>query len=117
MALVLAHEVLEDGITVLRITGGSLDAPGTMSVEDAFQYLVRQQTAPVIVDLSGLDYMSSYGLRMLLKGAKAMHDAGSSLHLAAPNTKIMQVITISGYDTMFPVHESVTDALDLLRQP
>jgi anti-anti-sigma factor len=51
---------------------GTLDAPGTMTVEREFQSWLAERAGQVIVELSKVDYLSSYGLRMLLTGAKAM---------------------------------------------
>jgi anti-anti-sigma factor len=57
---------------------GTLDAPGTMTVEREFQTWLEGRTGQVIVELSEVDYMSSYGLRMLLSAAKTMRQAGGS---------------------------------------
>lgn len=112
MGIGLSHEVLSNGIAKITLTGGtSLDAPSTMAIENEFQALLLSEGGTVIVDLSQLDYMSSYGLRMLLTGAKNLHNGGGALHLASANENIMQIITVAGYDTMFPVHDSVEDAL------
>jgi anti-sigma B factor antagonist len=61
--------------------------------------------------MSGLDYMSSYGLRMILMSAKTLHDRGGGLYLAAPTNRVLEVIKVAGYDTMFPVYETVADAI------
>lgn len=110
MAVQFDEEFMENGL--LRISlSGSLDAPGAMGVEEQFQARLLEQGGNVIVDLKKLEYMSSYGLRMLLMAAKALHDKGGGLHLAAPNSHVMDVIRIAGYDTMFPVYETVDDAV------
>ena len=72
---------------------------------------LKERGGNVILDMSGLDYMSSYGLRMILMSAKALHDKGGGLYLAAPTSRVMEVIKVAGYDTMFPVYESVAEAI------
>jgi stage II sporulation protein AA (anti-sigma F factor antagonist) len=94
---------------------GTLDAPNTMTIEDSFRArLLDLGARQVIVDLSSVDYMSSYGLRMLLIGAKTLSNQGGALHLAGPNPNVMAVIRLAGYDTMFPVYETVEEAILLL---
>jgi anti-anti-sigma factor len=55
--------------------------------------------------------MSSYGLRMILMSAKTLHDKGGGLYLAAPTNRVLEVIKVAGYDTMFPVYETVDEAV------
>jgi anti-sigma B factor antagonist len=110
MSVSFYDEVLEQGLHKISLVG-TLDAPGTMTIEEDFKdYLLNLGTL-VIVDLSGVDYMSSYGLRMFLMTAKALHSAGGELHLAGANENVMQIIRVAGYDTMFPVYESVEEAI------
>ncbi len=110
MGVKLAEEFMNNGLLKISL-GGSLDAPGAMGIEEQFQNRLKEQGGSVIVDLSGLEYMSSYGLRMLLMAAKALHDQGGALMLAAPKTHVMDVIRVAGYDTMFPVYQTVDEAL------
>ena len=110
MAVKLAVKSVDNGVSIF-ILSGTLDAPGTIDVEGEFQNLLREKGGKIIVDLSGLDYMSSYGLRMLLLGAKRLAEAGGEMHLAAPKPRVMELIKLAGYDTIFPVHTALDDAL------
>jgi anti-anti-sigma factor len=110
MGTTYAEEVLEDDLRKVTIKG-HLDAPNTMAIEEGLRALLGRRGDQVIVDLSGVEYMSSYGLRMLMLCAKALAQAGGSLHLAAAQARVMDLITLAGYDTLFPVHETVEDAL------
>ncbi|MFZ5720580.1 MAG: STAS domain-containing protein [Pseudomonadota bacterium] len=58
--------------------------------------------APLFIDLSGLDYMSSRGLRAL---TVARREAGESvtITLAAPNARMREILAISRYDKLFAV--------------
>jgi anti-anti-sigma factor len=104
------EEMLEGGLMKIALTG-SLDAPGAMAIEDQFKERLKERGGNIILDMSGLDYMSSYGLRMILMSAKTLHDKGGGLYLAAPTSRVMEVIKVAGYDTMFPVYESVAEAI------
>ncbi len=110
MTVTMTEEHLESGLRKLALTG-TLDAPGTMSIENEFQARIAELRDQVIIDLSGVDFMSSYGLRMFLIGAKEAHTKGGALYLAGPNQNVHQVIQMAGYDTMFPVYESVEEAI------
>ncbi len=115
MSVTIAEETLEGGLHKVSLAG-TLDAPGTMSIEEDFKARLIAIGGRVLVDLSGVEYMSSYGLRMFLVSAKALHTAGGELCLAAPNRTVMQIIQMAGYDTMFPVYETIEEALLYLGQ-
>jgi anti-anti-sigma factor len=61
---------------------------------------------PLVLDLSGLDYMTSKGLRALTMAKK---EAGGaiSISLAAPNQTMRRILSISRYDMLFPVIDDV----------
>jgi anti-anti-sigma factor len=62
--------------------------------------------APLILDLSGLEYMSSRGLRAL---TIARREAGetTAITLAAPNDRMREIFAISRYDKLFKIVDSV----------
>ena len=62
--------------------------------------------APLVIDLSGLEYMTSKGLRALTL-AKNEARGATTIHLAAPNATMRRILTISRYDMLFPVVDSV----------
>lgn len=110
MAVKFYEETIKPGLHLISLDG-TLDAPGTMSIEDMFRDHLLGLGGAMVVNLAGVDYMSSYGLRMFLITAKALINAGGQLYLAGPKDSVMQVIHLSGYDTMFPVYKSVEEAL------
>ena len=66
----------------------------------------RADDAPLIIDLSGLDYMSSRGLRAL---SMAKREAGEAvaITLAAPNARMREILAISRYDKLFTVTDDM----------
>jgi anti-sigma B factor antagonist len=110
MAVNFYEETIRPGLHLISLDG-TLDAPGTMQIEDVFRDHLLGLGGMMLVNMQGVDYMSSYGLRMLLVTAKALMNAGGQLHLAGANDSVMQVIHLAGYDTMFPVYASVDEAL------
>ncbi len=65
----------------------------------------------VVLDLAGTRYMSSVGLRVIMKAAQAGRQLDVTLALAGPNEDMREIIQISRFDKIFPVHDSVAAAL------
>ena len=109
MTTTLSYQDLLDDLYLFSVHG-DLDAPGGLAVKGDLEAHVAANPARCIIDLSDVNYMSSYGLRVLLLVGKILQEGGGELHLAAPNERVMDVLTISGYSTLFPVHETLDDA-------
>ncbi len=63
----------------------------------------------LVVDFSGLDYMSSRGLRVL---NLAKREAGEAVTivLAAPNSRMREILEISRYHLLFKIADDVGSA-------
>jgi anti-anti-sigma factor len=64
----------------------------------------------LVLDLSGLEYMSSRGLRALTLAQRTGKDIGVEITLAAPNERMREILAISRYDKVFRVVESLDAA-------
>ncbi|GAA4919088.1 STAS domain-containing protein [Nonomuraea thailandensis] len=107
--LTLAHQHLH-GVTVIAVTG-EMDATNRADLET---YLREAQAAPakrLVFDLSGVPFMDSSGLHVLLKCATDCLKAGGAVHLAAVQPLPARLFEITGVVAHIPVHERVEDAV------
>ena len=63
----------------------------------------------MVIDLAGLEYMSSRGLRALTVAKRRADAAGIGITLAAPNQVMREILAISRYDKLFPVKDTVAE--------
>jgi anti-anti-sigma factor len=82
---------------------GRLDAVTSGAVEKELLGLLAGPAQSVDLDVSGLDYISSAGLRVLLVAAKAAKAKGGVLTVRGPKPTILEVIKISGFDRILDV--------------
>ncbi len=71
--------------------------------------------AAVLVDLSGVDYVSSAGLRALMTASKQSKANGGRLAVAGLNPVVKEIFTISRFSYVVNVFESRAQALLSLR--
>ena len=69
-----------------------------------------QSRDTLIIDLSGIDYMSSRGLRVLTLAKQQGRADGVSIRLASPNDVMREILAISRYDKLFAVDETLPSA-------
>jgi anti-anti-sigma factor len=86
---------LSNDVTLIKLTG-ALDIAGVGAVETTF-YAHCAGTAPrVVVDLAGVDFISSLGIRMLLQALKAVAAREGRLLLLNPTKTVDAALDISG---------------------
>lgn len=105
-------ERTEQGVSVVGV-GGRVD--GSTAAELERRLLGALQTgAPLLVDLSGLGYISSAGLRSFLKAAKQAKAAGVPLALAGLQAQVREVFDVAGFLPLFAVHADTAAGLAAL---
>ena len=65
----------------------------------------------LLFDLSGVEYISSAGLRVLMLASKRATPAGGRIGVAAPTELVREILEISRFDLVFPVFDSVASGL------
>lgn len=81
-----------------------------VGVSEAIEQARQADVTNVIIDLAGLEYMSSRGLRVLTVGKREGDDAGVNVSLASPNEVMREILAISRYDKLFTIHDTVEAA-------
>lgn len=85
---------MKDTTSVVALSG-RLDTTTAPELEAALEPVFSAVTE-LIFDLSGLEYISSAGLRVILKSQKVMSQRGSMKLIHVPET-VMEVFDITGF--------------------
>ncbi len=102
-------EKQSDKLTVVRLEG-RLDIDGSRAVEDKFAFATTTHATGIVVDLSGLSFLASIGIRMLMSGARGQHGRGGKLVLAAPQESVRKVLEMAGIDQLIPLYPDLAAA-------
>jgi anti-anti-sigma factor len=106
--------------TALVIAQGRLDFGAAAEFQRQLeQVLVGAAAASeaVIVDCAALDYVSSAGLRVLLRVAKTAQRSGIGFVLCALQPAVREVFEVSGFSRIIAVHPDRAAALAHAPQP
>ncbi|HVY68294.1 MAG TPA: STAS domain-containing protein [Verrucomicrobiae bacterium] len=90
---------------------GRLDASNSAGVQDRIVAIIDQGEHRLVLDLSGLDYISSAGLRVLLVAAKKLKIAAGKIALCGLQPSIREIFEIAGFIDMFPIAATRADAI------
>lgn len=99
------------GDAMVLALSGRLDGATAPSFEARILGHIAEGHRRIIVNLAGLGYISSDGLRVLLVAAKRLKPEGGRLILAAPTELVGQVLEISGFSAMLETCATTEEAL------
>ncbi|HXR86492.1 MAG TPA: STAS domain-containing protein [Stellaceae bacterium] len=90
------------GGTTLVVLRGRLDVAGASAVELKFNATAGARKA-VVVDLSGVPFVASMGMRLLLLVGKTMSARGGKMALLSPLPEVASVLHTAGIDSIIPI--------------
>ena len=99
----------ENKITTVAVKG-SVDALTAAELTETINKEIKDGQANLVVDLSGLAFMSSAGLRSLLGAVKETRSRGGDLRIVSTNPGIDKVLKMSGFHNIAKVFTSQADA-------
>jgi anti-sigma B factor antagonist len=112
----LEYAKLENGVHLLKLSG-RLDIIGTGEIETEFAGYCAVDKGRVLVDLSGVDFLTSIGIRLLVVNAKALAARGGRMILLNPRPEVRTVLEIAGIPAIIPMYENLESALAVLGVP
>jgi anti-sigma B factor antagonist len=91
-----------DGARSARIAlHGEFDIASADDASRALQELLRRDLDAVVIDLSGLDFMDSTGVKFLVDGRDTARARGVRLTLVPGGDPVRRVLTVSGVTALF----------------
>lgn len=103
-----------DGVTCIRLNG-RLDAPGADRIDLRFTAHAAAGTHHAVVDLAGVSFVASMGLRLLISAARAMGLKGRQMVLFGAAGPVREVLEQAAIDQIIPLVDSEAQALERLR--
>ncbi len=98
------------GIDVISVSG-RLDAETSGELAKRLSGLIDQKKFKLVLDLSGLEYISSAGLRVVLEITKKTRVSGGNLYLANIQEYVGKVLDISGLSSFLKISKSIDEAV------
>lgn len=103
-------------VDVLELAG-RLDAGNAPQAEQALRGLLESGTKRLLMDLRGLDYISSAGLQVLLLAARRLEASGGRLALCGAGEAgeyVLEVLKVVGFASFLTMEPDCDKALERL---
>ncbi len=99
----------EEDKTIVFIKS-KINAITAPELEKYLKDLLEQGTLKLILDFSGVEYISSAGLRAILVITKLLKVKGGNIILASLKPEVKNVFEISGFTSIIPVASNIEEA-------
>ncbi|MBK6394704.1 MAG: STAS domain-containing protein [Betaproteobacteria bacterium] len=98
---------------LVATANGRIDFAGAQVLEGALAPALAPDgpVRGIVIDLAGVDYISSVGLRVLMVAAKAMRARKASIAVASLQPVVAEIFEISRFHHVVDVRGSVRDAI------
>ncbi len=97
-----------DRAVIVHVTG-EIDLLTAPQVEEAVLPLVREQPPVLVIDLSGVSFLASAGLKLLVAAQQASQ--GTHIRVVADDQHTFRPIEMTGLSEQLAVYPTVADAL------
>jgi len=98
----LEHTDMEDGVRMIRLKG-RMDLEGSEAVDLKLTSLVAVKKGSVIVDLADVEFLSSIGVSVIVRVARALTSREGRLVLLGPRPNVADVLARTQIDQIIPV--------------
>ncbi len=99
-----------ENVTILSIKGRA-DISNAPKLESACKKILGKNEKDIIIDGTQLEFISSAGLRVLLKLAKEVKKNAGRLAVAHVNDLVRNILEISGFIELFPIYDNVINGI------
>lgn len=107
---IVVHAHASGDWTVLTVAG-ELDVVGAPELR---QHVLREVAAGhhhLVFDLTGVDYVDSFGLGVLIGSLKRVRLLDGDLRLVVPEARVRRVLEVCDLDRVFTLHHDLDQAM------
>ena len=110
-------EIEEHGAhAVVRMSGTVALGEATRALAETLSRAEKEKAGAVIIELSALKSLDSTALGSLVGTLRRLHSAGREMMLVNPNERVTMLLKMTQLDSLFPIHNTLTDAFDALER-
>lgn len=107
-------EETKQGKAVIFALEGRLDSTTSLDVEQSVLRTINEGCHAIILDLHGLEYLSSTGIRVLIRAHKELEKLQGQILLVGIPKPIENILYITGFLPYFKIFENSALALAVI---
>ena len=110
MAMLSIETDSRQDVSVMKVQG-RVDSESAPELDDALTKLLQENRNKIVLDLDGVDYMSSAGLRAMVKAYQTATKSGGDVRLACVSNPVEVILRTVGMMQMFQMYPTKQAAM------
>jgi anti-anti-sigma factor len=111
MDLELSTRPLDDDRALVSV-GGEVDLDTASQLGEHALEAIRDVSSHLVLDLSGVTFMDSTGLKVLLSIQRRVDLAAGSLAVVGTTRSVRRILTLTGLDQTFALYDTLDEVPD-----
>lgn len=99
------------GPVLMISVSGRIDGVNAREFESSMSDIITSDDKAVVLNLAGLSYISSAGLRSILITAKNLSTNNAKFSLCAIPSNIMEIVKVAGFDRIIDIKDDQDSAI------
>jgi len=95
----------------LVTVSGRVDSNSAGELETAVNDIIGRKVYNIVLELSGVEYMSSAGLRVLISALRTCKGKRGNVCLVSVSERVDEVLDLAGIKSMFDLYDNTTTAV------
>jgi len=104
------HEV-KSGVLIIRLTGDLIGENNSAVVLDVVANSIEEKIKTCIVDISGLRYINSSGIGLLITILTKFRNKSGEVYLMKPSESVQKLLVITKLNAIFHIIQSEDEML------
>ena len=100
----------ENGVSVLKVSG-YLDTTTASELENALYGLLDKKQFKLVIDLSGVNYISSAGWGIFIGEIKEIRHKGGDIKLCGMRGDVYEVFQLLEFNSILEAYETISEAI------
>ncbi len=99
-----------ESVTLVEVNG-RVDSMTANELGETLSTEIDRGRTRIVLDLAGVDYMSSAGLREIVAALKKVKRSAGDVRIAQPSERVLEVLEMAGLDTVMQIFTTQMDAI------
>ncbi|MCI0397760.1 MAG: STAS domain-containing protein [Chloroflexi bacterium] len=97
-------------VDLVKVTG-RVDSSNAPELDAGLKKLAENGRHEYVLDLSGVEYISSAGLRAMVAALRECKKHNGDLRIAAPSQRVAEVLELAGLTSVFEIYDDAVSAV------
>jgi anti-sigma B factor antagonist len=108
--MIFSHEVRNDAL-IIKLSGDLIGENNSSAVTGVVTDMLQQKVKTCIVDISGLRYINSSGIGLLITILTKFRNKGGEVYLMRPSENVQKLLVITKLNAIFQIIQSEDEVL------